>query len=203
MSASREVDYKSLFLQVDGLSELILGPLSSSIDDIRKLISLAKCNIVVGPSQIVPGELGYLAARNISKGELVFSVFGTIIGYQTPEHSIQVGYGTHIDPHAYGGRYVNHHCEGNLLIEWDNRGLHNFKAIKDIKKGEEITYSYWRTEFLWSESASETQVKCSCGSIKCKGRILSFLELSPEDRELAFNEGGIAWYLYLERKSEG
>lgn len=195
--------HKSLFSQVEGLSELIPGPLSSSIDDIRKLISLARDNVVVGPSQIVPGELGYLAARNIGKGELVFSVFGTIIGYQTPRYSIQIGYGIHIDPHVYGGRYVNHHCEGNLIIEWDNRGLHNFIAAKDIKKGEEISYAYWRTELLWSESASETKIKCSCGSSKCKGRIFSFRELSPEDKKLAFKEGGIAWYLYSEQASEG
>jgi hypothetical protein len=196
------VDYKSLFSQIEGLSELIPGPLSSSVDDIRKFISLARLNIVVGPSHIVPGELGYLAARDIKKGELVFSAFGTTIGYQTPKHSIQIGYGVHIDPHIFGGRYVNHQCEGNLVVAWDDRGLHNFVAAKDIKKGEEISYSYWRTELLWSESASETEIKCSCGSPRCSGRILSFRELSPKDRETAFKEGDIAWYLYLGQQSE-
>ena len=203
MNVLPRMDYKSLFSQVEGLSELIPGPLSSSTDDIQKLISLARGNIVVGPSQIVPGERGYLAARNIGKGELVFSVFGTVIGYQTPRHSIQIGYGIHIDPHVYGGRYVNHHCEGNLVIEWNNRGIHNFRAAINIKKGEEISYSYWRTELLWTESASETKLKCSCGAIRCNHRILSFRELSPDDRELAFKEGGIAWYLYSEQESEG
>ena len=200
MSSYFERDRESLLTQVKGLSELTPGPLSHSMNEIREFISLAERNIIIGPARIVPGERGYLAARNIGQGELVFSVFGTIIGYQTPVHSIQIGYAVHIDTHDYGGRYVNHHCEGNLRIIWDNRGLHKFVAAKDIAGDDEISYSYWRTELLWEPEVSERLVECSCGSPNCSGHILSFNELSCEDRERAFKEGGIAWYLYLEQR---
>ena len=59
MSALPKVDYKSLFSQIEGLSDLIPGPLSSSPDDIRELILLARGNVVIRSSQIVLGELGY------------------------------------------------------------------------------------------------------------------------------------------------
>lgn len=203
MSIYPRPGHKRLLMQMRGRSRLAPGPLSHSMHDIRRLIALAKANITIGPSQIVSGEKGYLAARKIDQGELVFSVFGTIIGQQTPSHSIQIGYAVHIDTHDYGGRYVNHHCEGNLTIVWDDRGLHQFVAAKDIQKDEEISYPYWRTELSWNAEASERLVKCSCGSPKCSGRILSFRELSLGDRERAFKEGGIAWYLYLEHEARG
>ncbi len=198
MSVIDNLDYKSPLMPIKGLSELIPGPLSNSISNFRKYIALAKSNIIVGSSKIVPGELGYLANRDLHKGEEVFTVFGTIIGHQTEQHSIQIGYGVHIDPHTYGGRYVNHHCEGNLIIRWDNRGLHHFIASKDIKVGQEISYSYWRTELEWSEPASENKVRCSCGSPNCTGNILSFRQLSRMEKKKAFTEGGIAWYLFQE-----
>jgi len=194
--------HETLLMQMRGLSDFTRGPLSHSVHEITELVSLAEGNISIGPSQIVTGELGYLAVRKIGGGELVFSVFGTIIGRQTPLHSIQIGYAVHIDTHDYGGRYVNHHCDGNLKIVPDDRGLHQFVAAKDIKKDEELSYPYWRTELLWTAAAAETRLKCSCGSPICSGRILSFRELSLVDRERAFKEGGIARYLYLERRTK-
>lgn len=202
MNCRAEADHGRILAQVEGFSELSPGPLSHSTHEIMQLVMLAKSNISIGASRIIPGEHGYLAARSIMKGELVFSVFGTIIGCQTPRHSIQIGYGAHVDTHEYGGRYVNHHCDGNLTVVWDTRGFHRFVAAKELAHGEEISYSYWRTELLWSSDASESSVKCSCGSSRCRGRILSFRELLPNERERAFREGGIAWYLYLERRAE-
>lgn len=203
MSSWPEPDNERLLTQVGGLSELTPGPLSHTKHEIMQLVLLSKSNIIIGESRIIPGERGYFTARRIGEGELVFSVFGTIIGYQTPRHSIQIGYGVHIDTHEYGGRHINHHCDGNLTILWDNRGLHKLVAARELAEGEEISYPYWRTELCWSADASESSVRCSCGSSKCKGRILSFRDLSSEDREQAFKEGGIAWYLYLERRTRG
>lgn len=203
MGSLHSFNYKSLLMQIDGLSELIPGPLTHSIGYCRKCIALAKSNIVLRPSQIVPGEIGYFASKDIRRGERVFSVFGTIISYQTPKHSIQIGHGIHIDTHMFGGRYVNHHCEGNLIVKWDNRGLHHFIASKEIMSGQEISYPYWRTELEWSESASENEVRCSCGSPKCTGKILSFRQLSQSEREMAFKQGGIAWYIFQEYRKSG
>jgi len=52
-------------------------------------------------------------------------------------------------------KYVNSSCEFNTTVK-------NFcdVAIKDIKKGDEITSDYFASEYL--------KEKCNCGSGKCK-----------------------------------
>jgi SET domain-containing protein len=59
-------------------------------------------------------------------------------------------------------RYVNHSCEANTYAE-------NFCDIakSDIKKGEEITGDYSENEVPGFE------MKCNCGSRKCRGTIRS------------------------------
>lgn len=61
-------------------------------------------------------------------------------------------------------RYVNHSCEANTTIKNDCD-----VAKRDIKKGEEITGDY--SEDL----APDFEMKCNCGSKKCRGIIRSKL----------------------------
>ncbi|MFA6461928.1 MAG: SET domain-containing protein [Candidatus Woesearchaeota archaeon] len=55
-------------------------------------------------------------------------------------------------------KYVNHSCDFNTLPK-----KYCDVAIRNIKKGEEITSNYYKTS-LFSSS-----MKCMCGSKKCKG----------------------------------
>jgi SET domain-containing protein len=55
-------------------------------------------------------------------------------------------------------RFVNHSCEPNTKVVDESSDI----AIKDIKKGDEIT-SYYLTFF----STDET-IRCNCKSKKCK-----------------------------------
>lgn len=54
-------------------------------------------------------------------------------------------------------KYVNHSCKPNTTAK-DFCDI----AIKDIKKGEEITGNYEES------SPSKIEMKCNCGSKKCK-----------------------------------
>lgn len=57
-------------------------------------------------------------------------------------------------------RYVNHSCDANT------NSINNCDiAIKDIKKGEEITGDYSK------ENIPNLSMKCNCGSKNCKGII--------------------------------
>ena len=56
-------------------------------------------------------------------------------------------------------RYANHSCDPNTKVE-DNADV----AIKDIKKGEEITSDY-------SVANIQKHFACNCGSKKCRGYI--------------------------------
>lgn len=57
-------------------------------------------------------------------------------------------------------RFVNHSCEANTIAK-DFGDV----ASRDIKKGEEITANYEE------ELLPEEEMKCECGSSKCRGII--------------------------------
>ena len=61
-------------------------------------------------------------------------------------------------------RYVNHSCEPNTNPNIKDK--FDF-AIKDIKKGDEILADYTK------DNVPGLNMKCSCGSKKCKGVITS------------------------------
>jgi len=58
-------------------------------------------------------------------------------------------------------RYVNHSCDPNTIVVDNSSDV----AIRDIKKGEEITNDY-SGSFIPGEV-----MKCNCGSKNCKGII--------------------------------
>src|SRR6476661_490910 len=71
-------------------------------------------------------------------------------------------------------RYVNHSCDPNCGIT----PALDLIAIKDIMKGEELTYDYSTTmlERHWT-------MECKCGSAKCRKVIRDFDQLPKETRD--------------------
>jgi len=59
-------------------------------------------------------------------------------------------------------KYVNHSCDANTEAR-NGRDI----AVRDIKKGEEITSDY-------TKQGSSTSFICTCGSHKCRGFIKRF-----------------------------
>ena len=55
--------------------------------------------------------------------------------------------------------YMNHSCDGN--IGFNDNG--DFIALRDIKKGEELSYDYGL-----AESNPRFKMACTCGSKKCR-----------------------------------
>lgn len=55
--------------------------------------------------------------------------------------------------------YINHSCDGN--IGFNDNG--DFTAIKNIKRGEELTYDYGL-----AESNPRFKMTCHCGTKKCR-----------------------------------
>ncbi|MBN2354250.1 MAG: SET domain-containing protein-lysine N-methyltransferase [Spirochaetales bacterium] len=122
--------------------------------------------------------LGVFARSAIHAGELL-AVCGGIV-YSTADcpsegHAMQVGEDLWL--WSDGGNlddFINHSCGPNSGFV---NGKPELFALKDIAPGEEIVWDYSTSlvEEGWS-------LQCRCGSKSCRGKILPFFSLSPEDR---------------------
>lgn len=112
---------------------------------------------------------GVFAARLIKKGERIIEYTGRKLTAAQAERSksdylFQLNSKTFIDG-KNTARYINHSCEENAVVKIE-RGHIWIDASKDIKKGEEIVYSY---SYDLEESKD---YPCACGAKKCVGYIL-------------------------------
>ncbi len=120
---------------------------------------------------------GLFAARNIKKVEKLFSIDLTKqksysrkeMAELNSDHCDYVGRGRYvISFHPYS--YINHSCSPNILVKHITIAKSDFYALRDIKKGEELTYDYGANALdqfgktLWV-------MKCMCRSKKCREKI--------------------------------
>ena len=123
---------------------------------------------------------GVFAASRIRRGTLLVRYSGRAKWiWDIPEnlwdHCVQVGYDRYVVPRRSSyGWYLNHSCDPNCFIR--NGG--EIVAMRDIEKGEEITFDY-STNVGWDGFA----MKCSCGSGNCRKVVWSYWHLGRTVRE--------------------
>ena len=71
-------------------------------------------------------------------------------------------------------KLLNHSCDPNCGI----KARFNVVAMRDIKKGEEITWDYEMTE-----RSTHWHLKCKCGSPLCRKKIGNFRKMPKEVRQ--------------------
>ena len=114
---------------------------------------------------------GIFAGENIKKGEYVCKIEGKKIPWVYNEKTDRkkcanwfgIDKNLWIDP-SYPLSQLNHSCNPNIGL----KGRIMFYALKDIKKGEEITFDYSS-----AEEESDWVMKCNCGSKKCRKEMTS------------------------------
>ena len=122
---------------------------------------------------------GLFASKDIKKGEIIFNIKGKKVNFLINDKKaakiagfnwIGIGRNSWIDPIDLG-LYFNHSCDPNSAIA----GKVQVIAIRDIKKGEEVTsdYSLTETDIFW-------HIKCTCGSKNCRKVINSIQFLPPK-----------------------
>lgn len=167
--------------------------LSHNLENIAEIDEKSKELAEISESDI-NGQC-YRAKRDLNQSEWVMSAFGILINRQTLCHSVQQSMVIHIEPFEYGGKYLNHSCQGNLIVRSDERGLTQFFAGQHIERGKELTFPYALTEFTWSEIASENDITCNCQTDKCDGTIKSFNMLTPKEQEELVKNKIVSQYL--------
>lgn len=139
-------------------------------------------------------QLGYLAARDIKKGEDIYACTLNCAFHdpvqltrkeldekskQYPDHALFLQRYCYIIDHDLFNTIknfqnkklecncplLNHSCEPNCANYFKNNAW-TFVALRDIKAGEEITWDYQTYECEFSNNA---ELLCKCGSKKCKG----------------------------------
>lgn len=121
---------------------------------------------------------GLFAAQDIKKGEIVFIIKGKKVNFLIDSEKsakiaglnwVGIGKNEWIDPinHCV---YFNHSCDPNTAI----KGKVTVVALRDIKKGEEITFDY-----SLNESDIFWHIKCNCGSKNCR-KIIKSIQFLPQ-----------------------
>ena len=136
-----------------------------------KLYNIKKSNI---------DKRGLYASKNIKAGEKIIEYVGKLISKKETESNPKFDNERDIylfnlnekwdldgDYHWNTARLINHSCSPNCEVE--GKGLKLWiSAIKDIKKGEELSYDYG---FSYSKEDLDNFV-CKCGSKNCCGYIV-------------------------------
>lgn len=135
-------------------------------------------NVIGGAQLISPVEIrddegfkGVFAAAEIPAHSLIINLKGAI-STEVSRYSVQVGENEHlnlpdgmvtvIDP-GYFWKYLNHSCAPNGYI---NTAERTFRALRQIRTGEEVTFNYLTTE---DDMAAPFQ--CDCTAAQCFGLI--------------------------------
>lgn len=130
--------------------------------------------------------MGCFALRKIKKGELICDMEGEEISITELKRRFRTGKERADDPLQIRERryrdlkkpyvYFNHSCRPNAAIV----GVGKLIAIKNIPKGDEITYDYsatvWVDERDWP-GYGDWMMKCHCGVSNCRKRVTEFQNL--------------------------
>lgn len=125
------------------------------------------------------GVFALIAECRIERDEIACNLDGEIIRYPT-RYSIQVGEFEHLEPFndqedvRSAIRFLNHSCDPSAYISCKDRTV---RALRDIEKGEEITFNYNTTEYEMFRP-----FRCECGASRCRGVVRGFKYLSPRER---------------------
>jgi len=118
-----------------------------------------------------------IANRDYNRDEFVMNFTGVKTHIRDIEdftHYLQVSPEFFISPSGNADDFVNHSCDPNCALYFENDGL-VLRAIKDIKTGEELSFDYGTIMFN-----EPTRFSCECGSPKCRGLIGNFYTLPRE-----------------------
>jgi SET domain-containing protein len=132
---------------------------------------------------------GVYAARSIKEGERIIEYRGERITWRQadrrppsdpndPHHTFffSLDDGRHvIDANVRGNsaRWINHSCEPNCETEETDEGRVYIQALRDIRRGEELSYDYCLIVDERLTPTLKRQYECRCGSRQCRGTMLA------------------------------
>ncbi len=129
---------------------------------------------------------GVYAARRIRQGERIIEYRGERITWREadrrppsdpkdPNHTFffSLDNGRVIDANVGGNsaRWINHSCDPNCETEETDDGRVYIQALRDIRRGEELSYDYCLVVDERLTPTLKRQYECRCGSPRCRGTL--------------------------------
>jgi hypothetical protein len=149
---------------------------------------------------------GCFTTKPIRKGETIHFLRGDMLtgpevdkrilnGEVRPDDELQIGENLFfaLDSPSY---FFNHSCEPNGGI----RGASELFALRDINKGEEVTYDYATTVGVkrdpsWLLGNNDWNMSCQCGSEKCRGEIKPVTSIPAETLDNYVKHGALPGFV--------
>jgi hypothetical protein len=115
------------------------------------------------------GGRGRFALQRIRKGAAIIEFHDEGLLASPTRRSVQLDEGKHLYGRLASVGLLNHRCDPN---SWVDVHANCVRALRDIPKGEEITFNYLTTEYEMHSS-----FQCKCGSPLCYRSIRGFKHL--------------------------
>ncbi len=135
---------------------------------------------------------GLFASKDFVVGDLVMASRPVDVTTLRGSHTVQIDWDRHVimDLPAV---LINHSCDANVGIRNNNISAYDFRAIRPIIEGEELTFDYETSE--WEISIP---FPCDCGSVNCRGTLRGF----KSSGKIIRKQYGENYADYLKREEE-
>lgn len=96
------------------------------------------------------------------------------------DHSDYVGNGRYVIDFSPAS-YINHSCSPNCIEKMKTIVIKDIYALRDIKKGEELTTDYTLTAVDQFAGKGFWVMDCKCGSKNCRGKVTGDFFTLPKE----------------------
>lgn len=146
------------------------------------------------------------ANKNFKKGEKIIEFKGKLFTSEqvpTPyneveDHYVQIDKDLYMGPSGGLDDFFNHSCNPNSGLKVRSKRV-ILIAIKDIKKGEEITWDYSTTMM---DDVDNWEMDCMCKSKNCRKRIRDFKYLPKKIQQKYIKLGIVPRYILEKLKAK-
>ncbi|MDO8625228.1 MAG: SET domain-containing protein [Candidatus Diapherotrites archaeon] len=156
---------------------------------------------------------GVFATADIKRGERICLMRGERMtipvlkrkyarGTERINDPLQIGDALYLDldePYVF----INHSCAPNATMI----GVSTLVALRNIRRGEEITYDYslttWGNDAAWGKRwAGVWWMRCRCGKKNCRGVVREFQRLPEKIRRKYFRNGTVQDFVLAKMAQE-
>ena len=144
----------------------------------------------------VDSGLGIFTSRDLKKGDHVFQVdLRGLKKYTVGEidedpgldgdHADYVGHGKYVIDLSPAS-HMNHSCDPNCYVKMRTIAVKDVYALRDIRKGEELTHDYAATSVDQFAGKGFWEEECRCGSMNCRGILQGDMFKLPRKLQRAY-----------------